>query len=163
MPLSNKPLKSIKESDLQSLVENQLSDWKTIEYKQVLPGKSFWYVWADFFSDVTSLANTCGGHLIYGIRVKSGVPVEVSGLRNINVDAEIRRLETMILEGIEPRIPDVSIRAVALKKRPAAVIIICVPRSAPHRVKGDSRIYCRNSKGKYRLDEFPLIENAGTG
>ena len=36
----NKPLNSIEESDLQQLIDNQVSEGKIIEYKKALPGNS---------------------------------------------------------------------------------------------------------------------------
>ena len=36
MPLTNKPLNSIDELDLQALVNDQVREGRTIEYKQVL-------------------------------------------------------------------------------------------------------------------------------
>ncbi len=35
----NKQLEAIEESDLQALVDNQVSERKTIEYKEALPGR----------------------------------------------------------------------------------------------------------------------------
>jgi hypothetical protein len=36
----NKPLDSLQESDLQTLIDNQVSEGKTIEYKDILPGNA---------------------------------------------------------------------------------------------------------------------------
>ena len=88
MPLSNKPLESLEKSDLQSLVENQVPEGKTIDYKQALPGKSDSDK-REFLADVSSFANAVGGNLIYGIKEESGVPVEVSGLNIIDSEADI--------------------------------------------------------------------------
>ena len=38
--LFNKPLAEIKESDLQTLIDNQVPEGKTIEYKSILPRAS---------------------------------------------------------------------------------------------------------------------------
>ena len=88
MPLSNKPLESLEKSDLQSLVENQVPEGKTIDYKQALPGNSDSDK-REFLADVSSFANAVGGNLIYGIKEESGVPVEVSGLNIIDSEADI--------------------------------------------------------------------------
>ncbi len=99
----NRPLEAIEESDLQALVDNQVAERKTFEYKAVLPGNAD----ADkkeFLADVSSFANASGGDLIYGIREQSGVPVELSGLELSDVDAEILRLESCIQTAIAPRL-----------------------------------------------------------
>jgi hypothetical protein len=62
----SKPLDAIAESDIQSLVDNKVAEAKIIEYKSVLPGASDGDK-REFLSDVSSFANTIGGHLIYGV------------------------------------------------------------------------------------------------
>jgi hypothetical protein len=51
---------------------------KTLEYKQSLPGTSD-NDRKEFFADVSSFANSAGGHLVYGIRADAGVPLEPMG------------------------------------------------------------------------------------
>jgi hypothetical protein len=149
-----KPIESIQESDLRSLVDNQVPEGKTIDYKEALPdnsdkGKK------EFLADVSSFANASGGYLIFGIKEESGLPVKVCGLDTENPDSEILRLESIIRDGIEPRIPGIGIKAAALQTS-RVVIIISVPRSwaLPHRVKFKEHLhfYSRNSAGKYPLD-----------
>jgi len=158
MSLSNKQLESIEESDLRALVDNQVPESRTIEYKESLPGNSDSDK-KEFLADVSSFGNAAGGHLIFGIRERSGVPSELCGLQNINADAEIMRLENIIRDCIEPRIPGVSMRTVPLQTSGVA-IIIRIPRSwaLPHMVtfKGHSKFYSRNSAGKYPLDVSEL-------
>jgi hypothetical protein len=40
MQLSNKPLETLVESDLQILVDDEVREVKTVEYKRTLPGDS---------------------------------------------------------------------------------------------------------------------------
>lgn len=154
MPLSNKQLESIEESDLQSLVDNKVLEGKMIEYKESLPGNTDSEK-KEFLADVSSFANAAGGCLIFGIKQTSGVPSEVCGLQITNIDAEILRLENIIRDGVEPRIPGVAVRAVPLQSSRVA-IIIRIPRSwaLPHMVtfRGYSKFYSRNSAGKFPLD-----------
>ncbi len=154
MSLSNKPLESLVETDFQALVDNQIAEGKTLEYKQELPGGSD----ADkkeFLYDVSSFANTSGGHLIYGIKEDGGVPIEICGLDIADVDAAILRLENSIQDGIAPRIPGLRVRPVPLQNK-RMVLVFYIPRSfaLPHMVtfKNASRFYSRNSAGKYQLD-----------
>lgn len=156
----NKPLTSVEESDLQALVDNQVSEHKTFEYKEALPGNADGDK-KEFLADVSSFANASGGDLIYGIREQSGVPVELSGLELSDVDAEILRLESCIQTGIAPRLfRIVETHSVALptKQRYAIVIRIRKSWAAPHMVtfKNDSKFFSRNSRGKYQLDVSEL-------
>lgn len=154
MSLGIKPLEKIEESDLQALVENQVTEGKLIDYKELLPSNSDSEK-KEFLADVSSFANAAGGHLIFGMKEEAGIPTEVFGLQIADVDAEIQRLENIIREGIEPRILGISVGSIRLKSQ-KVVIIIRIPRSwaLPHMVtfKGSSKFYSRNSAGKYPLD-----------
>lgn len=81
--------------------------------------------------------------------------MEISGLQDFNPDEQILRMESMIRDGINPRIPGVSIRSIPLNSS-NCVIVIRIPKSwaSPHMVtfKGSSKFYSRNSAGKYQLD-----------
>jgi hypothetical protein len=158
MSLINRPLNSIQEVDLQELVSNQVREAKTVEYKQALPGDSKGDR-KEFLYDVSSFANASGGDLIYGMKETAGVASDVCGLQVSNVDSEILRLEGIIRTGIEPRIPGLGIRPVALQKGTVA-IVIRVPGSfaLPHVVKLDRtfKFYSRTSAGKYPLDVAEL-------
>lgn len=157
MPLSNILFESIEENTLQNLVDNQVPESKTIDYKEFLPGNSDSDK-KEFLYDVSSFSNASGGDLIYGMREDDGAASELSGLL-IDADAEIRRLENIIRDGIKPRIPGVSLRAIPLQTSKVA-IVIRIPRSwaSPHMVtfKNDSKFYSRNSAGKYQLDVLEL-------
>lgn len=100
---------------------------------------------------MSSFANAAAGHLIYGIREETGIPEELCGLQNIDADAQILRLENIIRDCIEPRIPGIHMRAIPLQTSTVA-IIIRIPRSwaLPHVAKfeGHWRFYSRNSAGK---------------
>ncbi len=155
MLFRGKPLESINESDLQSLIENGVAESKTIEYKLKLPADSE----ADkkeFLADASSFANASGGHLIYGIKASEAIAEEVTGLEITNsIDSEILRLENIIRDGISPRIIGVKIHPIKLHNS-KFVIAIEVPQSwlMPHMVvfKNLSRFFSRNSAGKYQLD-----------
>lgn len=113
----------------------------------------------EFLADVSSFANAAGGYLIYGMRENSGIASELCGLENINADAEIRRLENIIRDGIKPRIPGVSLWAIPLRtSRDAIIIHIPMSWASPHMVtfKNDSKFHSRNSAGKYQLDVSEL-------
>ena len=56
----SKPLEAIKESDLQALVDNQVTERKTLEYKEALPGNADGDK-MEFQVDVSSFANASGG------------------------------------------------------------------------------------------------------
>lgn len=142
--------------DLDSLKENRVMESKTIEYKQKLPGGSD-EDRRKFLEDVSSFANTSGGHIIYGIKDEEGEPKEICGLGRIDADSDISRLDSMIRNGIDPRISSIKInRVISEDDRSFTAIVMHIPKSwvAPHMViyKNYSRFFARNSNGKYQLD-----------
>lgn len=158
MLIHNRPFEALDESDLQALVDDHVQEAKTIEYKQSLPGNSDGEK-KEFLYDVTSFANASGGLLIYGMREKDGRAEELAGLEAADVDARMLRLQSVILSGVDPRIPGLGIRPVPLGTGRVA-ILIRVPKSwaLPHMVKygGSSKFYSRNSAEKYQLDVAEL-------
>jgi len=144
-----------------ALVNENISERRTLEYKERLPGGSDDEK-KEFLADVCSLANLTGGDVIYGIRDErdtngrpTGVPESIIGLGNINTSVESERLESMIRDGIKPRVPNVRTRGVDIPGV-GSVLILRIGRSwiKPHMVtyKGTSRFYSRHSTGKYQLD-----------
>lgn len=154
MIISNKPLDAITETDLLELVSNSSPELKVLEFKQTLPGRSDGEK-KEFLYDVASFANASGGDLIYGIGEEKGQAQELIGLQLEDADAEKLRLESQILNGIEPRIPGLHVHNIPLSDSRYAVIIR-VPRSwvGPHWVKfgGSFKFHSRTSAGKYLLD-----------
>ena len=137
---------------LRGLVMNQVREGKTIEYKREMPGGAK----SDFvplLATVSSLANTAGGDLLLGVEAIDGVPTGLPGIVVDNLDREILRLEHLLLNGVEPRIPHVDIHPIAVADD-KYVLVIRVPSSwiAPHRVNRNSKFYARNSAGRYELD-----------
>lgn len=163
MAFDNRALEAIDESDLQALIDDGVAEGKTIEYKQELPGNDHEAV-REFLSDVSSFANAAGGHLIFGVREDGGLPVEIDGLQNINVDQVKQRLENSIRDNMEPRLPGVAVQEISLQSGDV-VIIIRISRSwaLPHVVKFQRhwRFYSRNSAGKYPLDVAELLAAFG--
>ena len=146
------------ENDLYSLVDNQIPESKTIDYKESLPGTTDSNK-KEFLADVSSFANAAGGYLIYGMRENGGIASDVCGLENGDADADIRRLGDIIRDGIKPRIPGVSLWAIHLSTSKYAIIIhIPISWASPHMVafKNDSKFHTRNSAGKHQLDVSEL-------
>jgi len=150
-------LEEVGEFDLDHLVANSVPEGKTIEYKKVLPG-NLDSDKKEFLADVSSFANTAGGDLIFGIDETQGAPVDIPGLALPDPDAEVRRLDSIINDGLEPRVRFAA-RVVQRGARPP-VLIVRTERSwiGPHRVvfKGHDKFYARSSAGKYPMDVSEL-------
>jgi predicted HTH transcriptional regulator len=165
LALTSMRLEAIEESQLQALVDNQVREDKHIEYKEIIDpsddGKR------KFLRVVSSFANASGGDLLVGVREDPpGIPVELAGIAPGDVDSEIQRFEALLRDGIEPRIPSVTMRPIPLSSG-RSVILVRVPRSLalPHMTsfKNLSRFFSRNSSGVYQLDVGELRSAFGTG
>ena len=112
----------IGQEHLQRLQANGVPESRSLEYKQGLPGSTD-DERKEFLADVSSLANTAGGDLIYGtteVRENgrpTGVPASIDGVGGIVPEAETLRLENMLRDGIAPRLPGIRFRWVAGARR----------------------------------------------
>lgn len=155
-----KSIEKTTEQDLQGLIDNSVSERKTLDYKQSLPGNSDSDK-KEFLADVSSFANASGGDLIYGIieDKDTGIPKTLEGMAIENINQEIGRLENMIRDGIKPRIMGIVTKPVPLSNS-KTTLIVRVPKSwiSPHRVtfKGHDKFYSRSTNGKYPLDVAEL-------
>ena len=149
-----KTLNEINIEDLNELVTNSVSEGRNLDYKRDLCGNSD----ADkkeFLSDISSFANATGGDLLFGVDEAEGAASAIVGLKELDADATILRLESSIRDGIEPRIAGVQFRVVESDKN-GPVLIVRIPNSwaSPHMVtfKGTSRFFSRGSAGKFQMD-----------
>jgi predicted HTH transcriptional regulator len=146
----------ITEKDLNALIDNSVLEGKTIEYKESLPS-NLDKDKIEFLADVSSFANASGGDLIYGMIEdrETGNPKTIEGLSIENVDREISRLDSMIRDGIKPRIIGITVQPVNLSNSKIA-LIIRIPKSwiSPHQVsfKGKDKFFSRSANGKYPMD-----------
>ncbi len=147
-----KHIRDIAPGDLQALVDNEVREGKTIEYKLELPGNADSQK-TKFLASVSSFANTAGGDHIFGVEAKGGLPKGLPGVATADPDADILRLEHILASGLEPRLPRVDIQPVQVAEG-QHVFVLRVPKSwvSPHRVRQNGRFYGRNSAGKYELD-----------
>lgn len=154
----NQPLDTIDEAALARLIETQVSEGRTLEFKRELPGGGDEDT-REFLADITSLANAQGGDVIYGIEENLGVAAALPGVPVDDADAQILRLENKLQSNIDPRLIGVQTHHAPLANGRSAIIIrVRGSLSAPHRVtfKNSGRFWGRNSRGKYELDVHDL-------
>jgi hypothetical protein len=105
MPLSGIRLGDVTEPQLRALIDNNVSEGRRIEFKRDLGKKD--EDKREFLADVSSFANAAGGDLLIGVEADTDIASELVGLPNKQADGEILRLENLIRDGIDPRIPGV--------------------------------------------------------
>lgn len=140
----------VSETDLADLLQACTPEGLVIEYKREPYGKGD----ADkkeALKDITSFANSAGGHLIIGMEENDGVATGLTGF-DVDPDAMITRLESLVRDGVEPRIVGIRMRAISLSSGGKA-LVIRIPRSwnPPHRVSAakTNRFFVRNSAGAH--------------
>src|SRR5262249_3405101 len=97
--------------------------------------------------------NSTGGDLLIGIMAEDGIAKSITGIPIAGFDDEKLRLEQLLADNIEPRLPVVGFHSVPCGNG-NHVVAIRVQRSwlLPHRVLKNDKFYGRNSAGKYPLD-----------
>jgi hypothetical protein len=149
MSLHDIALDKVSKEDVDTLLSTGVPESPLIEYKRDVYGNTDGDK-REFLADITSFANTMGGDIIIGIDESNGLPTALTPFKG-DIDAETRRLESIALAGIEPRIRNFHIRPVPVTG--GHVIIVRVPRSytPPHRViaQNNNRFYARAGTQKY--------------
>lgn len=150
----NKSIDSITKTDFEQLVANEVAENRTLEYKEHLNLKGD-SERKEFLADVSSFANSSGGDLVFGISELSGVPREIKGVQIDNMDAMLLLIESILRDGIAPRITGIQIKYYEISVL-KYIILIRIPKSwrSPHQVilKGSDKFYSRSTNGKYKLD-----------
>lgn len=160
--LLGKPLAKVTPEDVEDLITNKVRENRHLDYKRQLPGGSD----ADkgkFLKDVGAFANSGGGDIIYGVEEEldekgqsTGSPGSVVGIQGLSLDAEIRRLTSVVQSGLDPTVmPRVELKA--LETSSGRVLLLRVPRSftGPHMVR-DGRFYARHDSQNLPMDATEL-------
>jgi hypothetical protein len=147
----NRKIEDIAEIDIQTLISNGEEESQTLDFKQALPGNDS-VAKHEFYADICAFANTQGGDIVYGVSEDAdGRAGNVIPLAD-NPDVTALRLQDMAMNGIEPKITGIHVRAVPVAG--GNVFIARVPRSvhAPHRVKTNQHFFIREGCRKRPLD-----------
>jgi hypothetical protein len=157
-----KPWSDITGAELEQLVATGTPETATLDYKAELPGLKDEDK-REFLYDISSLANTHGGDVVFGVaervenKVKTGVPEGIVGTIDAHMrDAEELRLTQLLLSGVDPRIDGIRMKWIPYPSEQKQTLVVRVPRSygSPHMViaHGANRFYGRSGSGKYQMD-----------
>jgi len=142
MRIQGKLLADVVWSDLQALIDDQVPESPTLDYKEQLPG------WTDsgkkeLLADVSALANSSGGVLLYGVSEKrdaeghkTDLPEALLGIEDRDLAGLQTRLEQVIRSGLDPPLSSARVQCIASPDKRQVVVGIGVPTSllAPHAV-----------------------------
>src|SRR5882762_10440018 len=149
-----KNLEDLRADDLHALVEGGIAESANLEFKAEIP-ESAGGGSVKILREITALANTNGGDLLFGVAEQDSVAAQVVGLAGAGVGAQIQRIENLLREGVDPALRGVRFKPVDIGNE-RVVLVVRVPKSwsAPHRVtaNGHTQFYGRNAKECYPLD-----------
>lgn len=172
MRLNGKRITDLTAEDIDQLVSNKVLESITLEYKEEGPdpsdaGKK------EFLADLSAMANTNGGLLIFGIKEaqedgkNAGYPEEVTGIKEprsgnpIIVEQLKQFMDNVIRDNLAPRLSGIEYATIQYDPD-RLVFIIDVPRSlqAPHMItfKNDSKFFKRTNTGKYQMEVREIRE-----
>jgi hypothetical protein len=141
--------------DLDELIANKVPEGKNLEYKRDLPGQEDGF---KILRSITSLANTTGGHLLYGVEAADGIPVALPGVETPTPDAIRLRIENLCRDGVQDRLPQLDFDFIPVDGG-NSVLVVRVPKSwaAPHRVTvGKYGHFFARKTGSYPMDVSEL-------
>ncbi|MGR3303436.1 MAG: AlbA family DNA-binding domain-containing protein [Candidatus Scalindua sp.] len=154
MKLFNKALDDVTIDDINTLVQDGVTESRTLDYKLKLhlatDGGN-----KEFLKDVSAFSNTMGGYLVYGIKEDEGVPKSIQGVEVRDFDKFKLHCENLLRSGVDPVIRGVDFRAIDLAGN-KKIVIIEIPKSisSPHvvKIKKHFKFYGRNSGGVHQLE-----------
>lgn len=161
MSLIHISIEAIEIADLNELKDNGVPESLTLEYKASLKHNKDSEK-KELLYDISAFANTQGGEIIFGVKEKrdeagksTGLIDTICGIKNLNFDDTVKKIENLVRDGIEPRLNRLDWKEIKIGTE-SSVIILRVERSlnSPHMVKisGDqgfyTRFYARNNAGK---------------
>ena len=166
MFIRGKRVGTLTAEDIAQLLIDGVPESVILEYKRDLPGGTD-EERKEFLADVSALANTAGGVILFGIDEErdsdnrpTGIPKDpVYGVTIPNEDALKRDVSARILDGLNPRLlPHVEMQSVQVAGRTVFAIGIARSLNAPHAVwfKKNGRFFRRNASGKYQVDPQEL-------
>lgn len=154
----NKSIEEISIDDVRGLVRDKIPEGKTLDYKVHLQIETK-DERKEILTDICAFANASGGIIIYGIEEEAGTAKDLIGVKCDNQDVVKLKLDSLVRDGIEPRIWGVQVVSIPFDTE-HYIFIIKVPSSwsRPHVVtlSNSWRFYSRNSAGKYQLDYFEI-------
>jgi len=164
MYLFGKRADTLKEEDINRLVSNKVPENKSLDYKKELKisqdkDKK------ELLFDVTSMSNTDGGCLIYGIEESkdekgqnTGTPESIVGIDIGNYDKLAQQIEDIIKGNTEPRIANIALKHITVDKKSILVVGVSKSLGLPVMVTFNetNKFYRRRNSGKYCVDVYEL-------
>jgi len=164
MYLLGKRVDTLNAADINRLVDNKVQESKLLDYKMDLrlgqdkDKKEFLY-------DITSMANTEGGCLVYGIEESkdekgqnTGTPEAIVGITIDNYDKLVQQVEDIIKGNTDPGIASIGLNRLVVGGKNILIIGISKSLGLPVMITFNetNKFYRRRNSGKYAVDVYEL-------
>jgi len=136
------PINELTEDHLNSLQLLRVSEGPRLEFKADLKMSSSSEK-RELCNDISALANSQGGYILFGVSEANGV---VSGIPGIAfADTEQQQFMQIITSGIAPRLQSVVHHILPLRNGKQALVVKVEPDGYPHQVKYDDNRYYKRT------------------
>jgi hypothetical protein len=166
MYLFNKHINDINEDDIKRLQDNAIAETKLLDYKLELKIGSDEEK-KEFLADITAMANTEGGLIIYGIEEgkdgtgkSTGIASKIVGISVPNKDKLLQQIEDTIRSNTDPKITTIGVSFIKVEGVDIFLLGVSKFISLPHMMtyKSSNKYYKRRNTGKYLVDSNELYE-----
>lgn len=145
------------QADIERLISDRVQEGPHLDFKRNLPPTWDSGAKHELLADVTAFANSGGGEIIYGVDENESAEASAIFPQVLaSIDQEVRKMQDILLNSAEPRVPGVQVHSVAVTVGDKAgyVVVVRVTQSwaAPHRVKTNQHVYVREGLRKRPLD-----------
>ena len=146
----------ISETDLNNLIQNRIEESQQLEYKSSLAINDT----KEISKDVSAMANSAGGTLIYGIKefdIKESnhLPEKIDPVNRLNHSREW--LEQVINSNIQPKINGLIITPIETNENINSVVyIVKIPQSDTAHQAKDGKYYKRNNFTVNYMQDFEI-------
>lgn len=129
-------------NDIESLIKNQVQESLNLDYKRTKSLENNDHNKNEISKDVSAFANSDGGTIIYGVIEKNHIPEKID--EGVDVKGKREWLEQVINSRIKPRIQNVVITPIDLKKQSGkAIFLVEIPVGTTAYQASDYKYYKR--------------------
>jgi len=144
------------QKQIDQLVLERVPEGAHIDFKREVPAAWNDKAKHDLASDASAFANAGGGYLVFGIDQDADGCASIVLSQEFNPDTDAMRMESILGDGTEPRMPGVRVQPVAVEVggKNGFVIVVHVPQSwaGPHRMKATRHFYVRDGRQSRPVD-----------
>jgi hypothetical protein len=164
MYILGKRVDQLNDDDIKRLVKHQVQETKALDYKREL-NLGVDKERKEFLFDITSMYNTEGGCLIFGIEESkdhkgqnTGTPKSITGFTIDNYDKLSQQIEDIIKGNTEPSITNIALNHICVDGQSVLVVGISKGLGLPAMVTFNetNKFYRRRNSGKYAVDVYEL-------